>query len=169
MLKLALGAVVAIPAMMFTAVLGTGVMIVDVQAEDGRIIVPVPMLAAQLAAAVIPEHHIPPIEIPEEFAPAAREMVAALLDAPDGELVRVEDDGDLVIVTKVGDVLEVIVMEGDGEEVRVNLPLDDALDLLIDAEDGLTPSEVVSAVRGMRFTQLVDVRDGDERVKVSIW
>ena len=169
MLKLALGAVVAIPAMMFTAVLGTGVMIVDVQEEDGRIVVPVPMILAQLATAVIPAHHIPPIEIPEEFVPAAQEMVAALLDAPDGELVRVEDDGELVTVSKVGDVLEVIVIEGDGEEVRVNLPLDDALDLLIDAEDGLTPSEVVSAVRGMRFTQLVDVRDGDERVKVSIW
>ena len=169
MLKLALGAAVAIPAMMFTAVLGTGVMIVDVQEEDGRIVVPVPLILVQLATAVIPEHHIPPIEIPEEFLPAAREMVAALLDAPDGELVRVEDDGDLVTVTKVGDLLEVMVLEGDGEEVRVNLPLESALDLLIDAEDGLTPWEAVSAVRGMRFTQLVDVRDGDERVKVSIW
>ena len=65
MLKLALGAAVAIPAMMFTVVLGTGVMIVDVQEEDGRIIVPVPIIVAQLAAAVIPKHHIPPIEIPE--------------------------------------------------------------------------------------------------------
>jgi hypothetical protein len=52
----------------------------------------------------------------------------------------------------------------------VNVPLDVARRALRQARDGhVSPSDLVAALRQARFTQVVDVRDGDEHVTITIW
>ena len=58
---------------------------------------------------------------------AAREIVVALAEAPDGELVRVRGAGHAVVVEKRGDSLHVQVHDGD-DDVEVNVPLDAVLE-----------------------------------------
>ena len=52
----------------------------------------------------------------------AREVLEALAAAPDGELVRVEERDELVVITKEGRSLRVHV-SGKKENVTVNVPL----------------------------------------------
>jgi hypothetical protein len=52
----------------------------------------------------------------------------------------------------------------------VNVPLATALDVVRGLRDGrVHPSEIVGALREARFTDLVDVRDGEDQVHISIW
>lgn len=165
----------AIPLALMGLFGATGILWVDVQ-EGGpsghHIIVPVPLLAVQAAAAFVPAHAVREMELPaeaREALPAAERALEALAEAPDGELVRVEDRGETVIVRKVGNTLEIRV-SGRRENVNVNVPLDTALDVLHGLRDGrVHPSEIVGAVRGARFTDLVHVQDGEDQVRISIW
>jgi hypothetical protein len=153
----------------------TGILWVDVReggAAGHHIVVPVPLLAVQAAAAFVPPHVTREMELPPEARqalPAAERALQALAEAPDGELVRVEDRGETVIVRKVGDTLEVRV-SGPRENVKVNVPLDTALDVVRGLRDGrVHPAEIVGALREARFTDLVEVQDGDDRVRISVW
>ena len=165
----------AIPLALLGLFGATGILWVDVR-EGGpsghRIVVPVPLLAVQAAAALVPPHVTREMELPpeaREALPAAERALEALAEAPDGELVRVEERGETVIVRKVGDTLEVRV-SGPRENVNVNVPLATALDVLHGLRDGrVHPSEIVGALRQARFTSLVDVQDGEDQVRISIW
>jgi hypothetical protein len=172
MLKAA--AALAIPVAMFGAVASTSFLVVDVRetGPDGvRIVLPVPLILAQAAASFVPESQAR-VDVPEieEYLPAAEKLVAALRDVPDAELVRVEERDELVTVSKVGDVLEVRVHGSDGENVSVNVPLSAVEEILASAEGGtIDVRDAIAALRGVSRTNLVEVHDGDEHVKVWIW
>lgn len=171
MLKLVLAVGLGIPAALLSVVAATGVLLVDVKADGARIVVPVPLLAAQVVASVLPDTRIPFDKAGRfpAYLPVAQEALAELAKAPDCELVRVEDGEEQVLITKAGDMLRVRV-HGRNEDVTVNVPISAALDLLHEAEDGVvTAADVVGVLRSVRLTNVVEVRDGDERVSVRVF
>jgi hypothetical protein len=170
-LKLILASAAAMPLAAGATVAATGIAWVDVR-EGGpngtRIIVPVPLLAAEVAASFAP---IPDLraEMGEarEHLGTARKMLDALRDAPDGELVRVEEKDETVVIAKEGDTLRVHV-SGRDEDVTVNVPLESAAQVI--RPDGrIDPAAAVRGLRHARFQTLVEVRDGDDHVKISLW
>jgi hypothetical protein len=172
MLKLILASAVAVPVAGAGVVAATGIAWVDVK-EGGRagthIVLPLPLALVQTAAAFVPEHkqHLQ-LGAAKRFLPVAREALEALADAPDGELVRVEERDEQVVITKVAHSLHVEVKD-HGENVEVNVPIEMALEVL--GEDGtISPSRAIGALRHARLTKLVEVngRDG-ERVKITVW
>jgi hypothetical protein len=179
-LKAAAIVIVGLPLALLASILSvcfaTGVAIVDVR-EGGpggsHFVVPVPLMVAQAALALAPidaarldlaEHGGPELR---RHLRAAREVVAALADAPDGELVRVEEPGNLVVVEKRGDSLHIQVHDGD-DDVEVNVPLEAVLEA-VPADGRIDASALVGALRQARLTKLVDVRSGKDHVQVSIW
>jgi len=173
---LKIGAVLAsIPVALGAVVAGTGVMVVDVKDADGtRIVVPVPLLLAETAARFAPTRTAA-VAVDRQLArsrrylPVAEEVLAALAEGPDGELVRVDEGDEHVGVSKVGDVLQVRV-ESPRENVTVNVPFDLARQALRQARDGRTaPADLVAALRHARLTRLADVRDGGDHVTITIW
>ncbi len=146
---------------------------VDVKPDKDapRIILPVPLLAAELALAFVPpaDLDVPIDDEARRYLPIARELIGELREMPDAEIVRVEDGDELVTVTKKGDVLEVRV-KGDNERVSVNVPLDSVEEILKSARGGRL--DVRKALRGLhRFgrTDLVEVVDGDQHVRIYVW
>jgi hypothetical protein len=171
MLKLILAGAAAMPIAAGATVAATGIAWVDVR-EGGpngtRIVVPVPLLAAEVAASVVP---IPDIreEMGEarEHLGAARKILDALRESPDGELVRVEEKDETVVIAKEGDTLRIHVT-GRKEQVDVNVPLESAAEVI--RPDGrIDPGAAVRGLRHARFQTLVEVRDGDDHVKITLW
>jgi hypothetical protein len=172
MLKLILAGAAALPIAATGTVAATGIAWVDVRdggANGTRIVVPVPLVAAEVAAAFVPMPDLRMKMDREALAHlgSARKVVQALRDAPDGELVRVEDGDETVVVAKDGDTLRVHV-SGGRETVDVNVPLAAALDV-IRADGRIDPSAAVRGLRYARFSTLVEVQDGDDHVKISVW
>ena len=165
----------AIPLALLAVVAGTGVVVVDVKASDGpHLILPVPLLLAETAARLAP---IPPAHLKLDhqldrarpYLPAALEVLDALAASPDGDLVQVDEPDHQVRISKVGDVLEVRV-QGSGEDVSVHVPLALAREAARQAGTGrLSPGDLIAALRNARLTQLVDVHDGEDRVKITVW
>jgi hypothetical protein len=98
----------------------------------------------------------------------AREVLEALAAAPDGELVRVEERDEVVVITKEGRSLHVQV-SGRKENVSVNVPLHLARQALPDENGRIQTAALAGALGAVRFTDLVDVRDGDDHVRVYVW
>jgi hypothetical protein len=164
-IPLALGAVVA----------GTGVMVVDVRDADGtHIVVPVPLLVPETAARFGPTQDAAAkvergLSHARRYLPVAEEVLAAVAEGPDCELVSVDDRDEHVRIRKAGDVFEVHV-ESPGGNVDVNVPIDMARQLLRQARDGrLSPGDIVASLRQARLTKLADVRDGGDHVTITIW
>ena len=171
MLKLILAGAAAMPLAAGATVAATGVAWVDVR-EGGpsgtRIVVPVPLLAAELAASFVPmpdlQHEMGEAR---EHLGVARKVLDALRESPDGELVRVEEKDETVVITKEGDTLRVQVSSLK-EDVTVNVPLASAAEVI--RPDGrIDPAAAVRGLRHARFQTLVEVRDGDDHVKISLW
>jgi hypothetical protein len=167
---------VAIPLSMLGVFVGTGIAVVDVK-EGGpgghRIVVPVPLLLVQAAASFVPAKHLHGadrgIAEAKPYLPGLSKVVEALAEAPDCELVRVEERKQLVVVAKRGGMLQVTV-DGAKEQVRVSVPLAIAADVLQQLEGGrIRPASLVASLQHARFTQLVDVRDGDDHVSVRLY
>jgi hypothetical protein len=165
-----------VPVAMLATVASLGVMVVDVR-EGGpngrRIVVPVPLVLAQAAVAIAPAvapHDKLRIHGREALrhVGTAREVLEALAAAPDGELVRVEDGQERVTVDKQGRSLRVHV-QNDKEDVSVNVPLHLALQALPDAQGHIRSAALAGAMGSLRFTELVDVRSGDDHVRVWVW
>lgn len=173
MLKLLLAGAVAVPVAAAGAVAATGVAVVDVREARGghRIVVPVPLALVQLAAAFVPESRTQ-VHLEREAArylPVARDVLAALAEAPDAELVRVEAPGRQVLVRKQGRRLRVQVEERD-TRVDVSVPIDLALQVLPDAHGRISGSRAAWALQQARFSRLVEVRGADgERVSVTLF
>jgi hypothetical protein len=174
MTKLAI--LLGVPIALLATVASLGVVVVDVRegGPDGsRIVVPVPLVLAQAALAVAPavapahELRIPDHEALEHIG-LAREVIEALAAAPDGELVRVEERDERVLVVKEGRSLRVRV-SGPREDVSVNVPLHLALEALPGRDGRIRTAALAGALGGVRFTDLVDVRDGDDHVRVYVW
>lgn len=162
----------SVPLGLAAAAAGTGVVVVDVRElgpHGHHIVVPIPLAAVQLAAALVPAHAAR-MDLGEaaEHVGVVRGVLQALSDAPDGELVRVEEPGEQVVVAKRDGLLRVEV-HGRGEDVSVSLPLALALEAL--PADGRSPSPVAvaGALSGARFTKLVDVRSDREHVTVTMY
>jgi hypothetical protein len=174
MLKMVLIGALAVPVATAGVVAATGVVVVDVQekGKDGKhIVVPVPLLAARVAAAFVPadKARVPMEAEAVRHLPLARSAVEALAAAPDGEFVRVEEPGTTVLISKVGDRLEIRVSD-DGDRVAVNVPFELVLEA-IPADSGVIEiGDLLGALGHARFTDIVEVesRNG-EHVKVSIW
>jgi hypothetical protein len=171
-----LAVILGVPIAMLATVASLGVMVVDVQ-EGGpsgsRIVVPVPLVAAQAALALAPVVAPPDkMRIPAgeglEHVGLAREVLEALAHAPDGELVRVEEQDEQVLVTKEGRSLRVRV-RGKGEDVDVNVPLHLAIQALPGRDGRVNTAAIAGALSAVRFTDLVEVRDGNDRVRVWVW
>lgn len=171
MLKLILATAAAMPIAAGATVAATGVAWVDVR-EGGpngtHIVVPVPLLAAEVVSAFAP---VPDLshEMGEarEHLGTARKLLEALRESPDGELVRVEEKDETVVVAKEGDTLRVHVT-GPKEDVIVNVPLESVSEVI--RPDGrIDPAAAVRGLRHARFQTLVEVRDGDDHVKISLW
>lgn len=171
--KILLASAVAVPVATTATIAATGVAWVDVKegGRDGhRIVVPVPLLLAETAASFIPQKDMK-LELPPEAVAhlgAAREVLQALAESPDGEYVRVEQPNEHVLITKAGDVLKIEVRNGDDEEVTVNVPLK-AVGEIIDRHGRISPARAVGLLRHARFSTLVDVRNGDDHVKITVF
>ncbi len=172
MLKLAAIAA-AVPTALLAGVASLGMMVVDVR-EGGphghHFVIPVPLAVAQAALAFVPAERAR-VALPEEAArhlPLAREVLEALAAGPDGEIVRVEERDELVVVTKKGGALHVRVRE-HGRDVEVNVPLAMALAALPDAQGRVSTAALAGSLWSARFTDLVEVHDGHDHVTVSVW
>jgi hypothetical protein len=162
-----------LPAIFLGLLLSADYAVVDVR-EGGpggmRIIVPVPLALARVALSFAPPE-ARYIQVPEiaEYLPYAERLVEELRGAGDGLLVSVEDRDQTVRIRKVGDMLEVHVVDGD-ELIDVTVPLDAVLDM-VRAYDGrgFDTRDLLRAV-GRADGDLVHVRGrGREEVKVWIW
>ncbi|MFI5007986.1 MAG: hypothetical protein ACHQKZ_11125, partial [Solirubrobacterales bacterium] len=149
-----------------------GIVVVDVRegGPDGtHIVVPVPLVLAQGALLFVPEEKVRvKLDRAEKYLPLARELVEALAQGPDGELVRVEEPGEEVVITKKGDTLEVRVQDKN-DDVAVNIPLALAMAAVPDAHGRIRMADLAGALGSTRFTDLVDVQSGNDHVKVSVW
>jgi hypothetical protein len=167
-------ALAAVPLAMVGVVAGTGVVVVDVKPHDGpRIVVPVPLLLVQTAAHFAPAHAtrqaMKGMEHAQRYLPVAEEVMAAIAEAPDVELVSVDDGSEHVRINKVGDEIQIRVT-GRGEKVAVNVPIDMVQETLRKIHHGeMEPADFVGLLRQARMTNLVDVVDGDDHVKISVW
>jgi hypothetical protein len=174
MAKLAI--LLGVPVALLATIASLGVMVVDVR-EGGpgghHIIVPVPLVLAQAALAVGPAF-VPDKDLRIHDNEAlrhvglAREVLEALAAAPDGELVRVEERDEQVVITKQGRALHVSVHDGH-ENVEVNVPLHLAMQALPDAHGRVNTTALAAALGGVRFTDLVNVKDGKDEVRVWVW
>jgi hypothetical protein len=170
-----LAVILGVPVALLATVASLGVVVVDVRegGPDGnRIIVPVPLVLAQAALAVAPA--VAPadkLRIPDEALEhmgLAREVIEALAAAPDGELVRVEERDEQVVIAKEGRTLKVRV-SGSKENVSVNVPLHLVLEALPDEHGHVRTAALAGALSAVRFTDLVDVQDGKDHVRVWVW
>jgi hypothetical protein len=171
-----LAVILGVPIAMLATVASLGIVVVDVRegGPDGhRIVVPVPLVLAQAALAVAPavapdeKLRIPYGEALEHVG-LAREVLEALAEAPDGELVRVEEANERVLVTKEGRSLRVRV-SSDRENVNVTVPIHLAMQALPDRSGRIHTAALAGALSSVRFTDLVDVQDGKDHVRVYVW
>jgi len=156
-------------------VAATGVMVVDVKKPDGtRLVVPMPLLLVQAAAPLAPtqaaaagiERQVARVR---RYLPAAEEVLAAVAGSRDSDLARVDKGDEHVRVRKVGDSLHIRV-ESPRKKVELNVPFELARRALDRARDGpLSPADLVALLRHSRLTQLADVDDGGDHVKITIW
>ena len=170
--KVLLAGAIGVPAVATATVAATGVAFIDVRegGRDGhRIVLPVPLLLAETAASFVPQRELD-LDLGEAAThlPAVRGVLQALAESPDGEYVRVEEKDEQVLIEKVGDTLRVRVHGRDGEDVTVNVPLR-AVSEIIDREGRISPARAVRLLRHARFSTLVEVRHGDEHVKITVF
>ena len=171
-----LAVILGVPIALLATIASLGVVVVDVR-EGGpggnRIVVPVPLVLAQAALAIAPavapadKLRIPDNEALQHMG-LAREVLEALAASPDGELVRVEERDELVVITKEGRSLRVRV-SGRNENVSVNIPLHLALQALPGEDGRIRTAALAGALSGVRFTDLVEVHDGNDHVRVYVW
>jgi len=168
-------AVLAVPLALLATVASLGVVVVDVRegGPDGhRIVVPVPLVFAQAALAAAPAVVEEEIRLPEEavrHVGIARDLLEAVAAAPDGVFVHVEQPDEEVLIRKEGDKFVVRVRGRNGEDVSVNAPLSLAMSALPDADGQISTMKMAGALSAVRFTDLVEVHDGDDHVRVWVW
>ena len=174
MVKLAV--ILGVPVALVATIASLGVVVVDVK-EGGphghRVLVPVPLVLAQAALAMAPVV-APPDKLRVHGGEAlehmgiARDVLDALAKAPDGELVRVEERDEQVVITKQGHALHVSV-HNRSEQVEVNVPLHLALQALPDRQGRIHTGALAASLGAVRFTDLVHVQDGRDEVKIWVW
>ncbi len=167
--------ILGVPVALLASVASLGIVVVDVHEGGPRghhVVVPMPLVLAQAAVAVSPAVADQKLRIPDPDAlrgmKVARGVLEALAKGPDGELVRVEEHEQQVVITKQGRTLHVHVKDAK-DNVTVNVPLQLALSALPGEDGQIRTGALAAALGGVRFTDLVDVRDGDDHVRVYVW
>jgi hypothetical protein len=167
--------ILGVPVALLASVASLGIVVVDVNEGGPRghhVVVPLPLVLAQAAVAISPAIADQKLQIPDPEAlrgmKVARGVLEALAKGPDGELVRVEDHREQVVITKQGRTLHVHVQNAK-ENVTVNVPLHLALSALPGEDGQIRMGSLAAALGGVRFTDLVEVRDGDDRVRIYVW
>jgi hypothetical protein len=173
MIKMVLAGGLAVSTAAVATVAATGVMVVDVKERRGghHVIVPVPLMLAQTAAAFVPENktRVRLDERASRYLPVAREVLAALEEAEDAELVRVDEAGKHVSIRKEGSFLRIDVDDGD-QRVNVQVPIALARSVLPEAGGRISASRAIWALQRARLTQVVDVQGKEgERVKITVY
>jgi type IV secretory pathway protease TraF len=167
------GVALAVPVAAVAAVGATGVVVVDVR-EGGpsghHIVVPMPLALARAGLVLAPPDKAR-IDVGEAAGhiPMARGVIEAIAAAPDGEFVRVEQPDEQVVLSKSGDLLKVEVHGKRGETVKVQVPLQAVLDILPRDGGPIQAAQLATALESLRFTDLVEVHDGDDQVKVWVF
>lgn len=171
-----LGAVVLAGLMgVATAAVVADWVVVDVQTLDEdavHVIVPMPLVAADLALAFVPDEVFDDATLPPEVAAnrdAILGAVRALADAPDATLVKVDSPDAVVEIAKHGSQLTVVV-DADDARVRCAIPIDGVRDALEKWDwQRLDPRLLVDIVHAARPGTLVRVEAEDARVAVLTW
>jgi len=145
---------------------------VEVQEDDSKTHVNVPLSLAQLVVGIVPDRLIGQVthELAKEGISLTdvRKIWTALREVGDAEFVTVDSDDESVRVGRKGDLLLVSVEADDGEEsVQVEMPMD-VVDALLSG-DGDVPN-LVAALERLSETRgdIVNVADGDETVRIWI-
>ena len=170
--KLAL--IIAAPFVLTGILFGaTGVALVDVREsapESHHLTVPVPLLLAQAALTFAPAE-AKYVSCPEfaRYRKVAETVLRELDRAPDGVLVEVHNDGDSVLIEKVGKVLRIDIENQTGESVQCRLPIQSALKA-VEAYDGhgFPTKAAFWALRRAPRGTLVHVKDGADEVTVRL-
>jgi len=150
----------------------TKYVIVDVREggpEGTRVIVPVPIVLAQVAARFAPQEvrHLRDPKLAEHM-PLLRAVARELQQLGDAELVRVEEPNETVSISKSGADIVIEVTER-GEQVYVRFPVA-VLERIFENSGGdcLHPAAVLGALKETSG-ELVHVVDGDDEVHISVW
>lgn len=172
-----LAAITVLPMLLVGGVVAnSSIMIVQVsEGADGmNIMVPVPLMLAQVATVFAPDeikrHRLDSEAL--QYMPYLARFVDELEALPDVTLVEVRDRDDHVKVSKSGDHLRVQVRDGRGAKVDVNIPMATVRGVVdaIDLETGtIHASRVVGALRAAPSGEFVNVVDGDDRVRIRMW
>ena len=137
--------------------------------QGTRVIVPVPILLAQMAAKFAPEEvrHLRDPKLAEHM-PLLRAVARELRQLGDAELVRVEGRDETVSIVKSGGDL-IIEVAQPGEQVHVRFPVA-VLERIFESSDSdcLHPAAVLGALKETSG-ELVHVVDGDDEVHISVW
>jgi hypothetical protein len=181
LLKLA-GIALAVPVAGAAAVASMGVLVVDVRQPGPaghHLVIPVPLLPVRAAAAFVPpgtgavdlghEKHLDPEAV--QGMKMAGKILDALAVAPDGELVRVEEPNESVVIRKEGDRLRIDVQSKHDDQVEVTVPISLARTVIEDAQDGVVePANVLRAVAACPRGNLVAVHSKNgEDVRIRVF
>ena len=162
---------------LLTATLMMDWMVVDVHViEDDtpiHIMVPFPLVVADIAAGFIPDELFNDAEIPPEVK-AQKGLVlatiASLLDSPDMHLVKVRTDDANVDIFKEGDTLRILV-DADDAVVRCNIPIDGVLSALEKWDwETVDPQMILDVLHAAENGEFVTVATDDGvRVAIKMW
>lgn len=168
----------AVPVAGAATVAATGVMVIDVRehkANGQHLVIPVPMLPVRVLAGMVPslaiplksDHHRMDADARQAMQ-AGAQVLEALAASPDGELVRVNDRDETVVIVKEEGHLAVHVRSAR-ETVDVNVPLDLARAVMEDVKDGtVDPSAILGALARTGRGRLVDVHADDADVSIRV-
>ncbi len=146
----------------------TGVLVVDVReggADGHRIVLPVPVILAQVALSVAPSQaRNVECHAGERYLPLARDLAKKLRDYPDFTLAEVRERDEHVLIRKVGRDLVVDVTDAQ-DQVHCRVPLRMAERVLASCADGRVRTRALAgALFGLPHGDLVRVvsSDGDQ-------
>jgi hypothetical protein len=97
-----------------------------------------------------------------------RRMWKEVREAGDAEFVTVKEDEETVRVYRQGDLLHVDITEKEGATVKVDLPVRVVDALLGGRGDELDVAAMIQEIQSMPRGDLVNIRDGDDTVRVWI-
>lgn len=169
---LKVGAIVATPFLMGALFFGaTGILLVDVRegGTDGtHIVIPVPLVLAQVALAVAPaEARYVKCEDFAEYQEISVRLAEELSRCPDFIIAEVVERDESVLVRKEGKCITVDVKDGD-EQVHCRVPLKSVARMLASYDgEGFSTSSMIRALRSAPRGDLVHVRDGQDEVRIT--
>ncbi|HOC41674.1 MAG TPA: hypothetical protein PKJ99_01545 [Thermoanaerobaculales bacterium] len=151
-------------------------MMVDVRTPPPDAIhirIPMPLVAARVATAFIPDQALSDVQVPPDLR-QQRELVLAALtslaESPDTNLVSVAAADSRVEIAKQGDVLQLAV-DADDAVVRCAVPLDGVIEALEDWDwQAFDAGMIIDVLSAAPMGELVRVEaDDGTRVVITMW